>query len=104
MQVLVTAAAKADLRQIFRYVARENPEQAQALLEKIYQSMARLNHLTERGHVPPELEKLGGISAFREVHCGPYRIIYERTSDTVNVHAVLDGRRSLDELLRQRLL
>ncbi len=103
MQVLVTAAAKGDLRQIFRYVGREDPAQAQALLEKIYKSMASLNHLAERGHVPPELEKLGRVT-FREIHCKPYRIIYERVGETVYVHAVLDGRRGLDELLRQRLL
>ena len=58
-----------------------------------------------RGHFPPELLRLH-ISEFREVHVGVYRVIYQTdlSENHVYIHAVLDGRRYVDELLRERLL
>jgi len=41
---------------------------------------------------------------FREVHVGPYRIIYEMGGRVVWVLAVLDGRRDIQDVLARRLL
>jgi toxin ParE1/3/4 len=41
---------------------------------------------------------------FREIHFKPYRIIYQIVESDVYIHAVLDGRRDLQELLEIRLL
>ena len=59
--------------------------------------------MPERGHYPPELEKLG-IYQYLEIHLEAYRIIYQILGPDVFVHAVLDGRRDIQELLYQRLI
>ena len=45
-----------------------------------------------------------GRHEFLEVHFKPYRIIYQVEGAVVNVHGILDGRRSLEEVLALRLL
>jgi toxin ParE1/3/4 len=81
--------------------ATESP--ADALLAPIERVCAGLARFPLRGHVPPELERIG-VFEFREVHARPYRIIYEIVGRAVHVHAVLDGRRALQDLLARRLL
>ena len=56
-----------------------------------------------RGHLPPELERIGVLD-YKEIHYKPYRIIYQIIESTVYVHCVLDGRRDLQQLLEERLL
>jgi hypothetical protein len=62
-----------------------------------------LSEMPERGHYPPELERLG-IYQYLEIHLRVYRIIYRVIRPDVFVHAVLDGRRDIQELLYQRLI
>ncbi|MFW6131795.1 MAG: type II toxin-antitoxin system RelE/ParE family toxin, partial [Candidatus Aminicenantaceae bacterium] len=57
----------------------------------------------QRGHVPPELERIG-VYSYKEIHFKPYRIICEVSESIVYIHCVLDGRRSLQELLEKRIL
>lgn len=59
--------------------------------------------MPQRGHHPPELARLG-IHDFREIRCKPYRIIYEIIDTNVMIHAVIDGRRDIRDLLAARLL
>ena len=56
-----------------------------------------------RGHVPPELERIG-VRGYLEIHFKPYRIFYQIAGRKVFVHCVLDGRRALQEVLERRLL
>jgi plasmid stabilization system protein ParE len=53
--------------------------------------------------VVPELAHFG-IRNWRELIVKPYRIIYRIDEDTVNVLAMLDGRRDLQDLLLERLI
>jgi len=53
--------------------------------------------------VPPELERVG-VFEFREVHFKPYRILDEVVGARVYVHAILDRRRDLQDLLARRVL
>lgn len=57
----------------------------------------------ERGRLIPELQRFG-IRAFRGLLVGPYRLMYRVTQDCVFVIAVFDGRRTIEEVLFQRLL
>lgn len=103
-RVRLVIDAEDDLIDLHRYVARhDSVEQADWLLERFEESCASLTSLSERGHPPPELERVG-VTAFREVHFKPYRIIYEVSGRDVFVHAIVDGRRSLQDLLHKRLL
>ncbi len=70
------------------------------ILEKTCKS---LEDIKERGHVAPELERIG-IKTYREIHHKTYRIIYQVTKRDVYVHCVLDGRRDMMTLLEDRLL
>lgn len=102
--VVLVASAADDLFDIHRYVeTNDSPERADALLDRLEQVIAGLSSFPERGHFPPELERIG-IREYREVHFKPYRIIYAIHGDTVTVHCVLDGRRDMHTLLHQRLL
>ena len=96
--------AQRDLAGIYRYVARhDRTENAVRLLKLLEKSITQLASLPEREHYPPELERVG-IHAYREIHCKPYRIIYDISANDVFVHCVLDSRRDLSDLLHQRLV
>ncbi len=96
--------AEKDLLDIYRYVAlNDSPEKAEKLLDHLEQTILRLETLPERGHHPPELERIG-VREYREVFYKPYRIIYQIMESEVFIHCVLDGRRDLQELLQDRFL
>ena len=102
--VHLVADAEEDILEIYRYVAVHDSEgAADALLDKIEATCLGLAFQPNRGHIPPELERIG-VTTYREVHFKPYRIIYQVIGQDVFVHCVLDGRRSLQELLQKRLL
>lgn len=103
-RVLLVAAAERDLLDLHLFVERhDSPSRADSLLDKIEQAITSLGQMPERGHAPPELARLG-IRDFHEIHYKPYRIIYEIIDKDVVVHAVVDGRRDLRDLLEERLL
>lgn len=103
-RIVLTIAAKSDLREIFRYVElNDSLERADKLVDGIEKTIISLAMMPDRGHCPPELERIG-IREFRESHFKPYRIIYSINENEVVVHCVLDGRRDMQTLLQQRLL
>jgi toxin ParE1/3/4 len=103
-QVLVIAEAEEDIFDIYKYVLRaDGRSRADHLLIKLQETCQSLAEMSRRVHIPPELERVG-VSAYREIHFKPYRIIYQIAGRKVFVHCVLDGRRSLQETLERRLL
>ena len=103
-KVYIISDAEEDIFRIYHYVSiHDSEERAEYLLGKIEETCVSLGKYPNRGHVPPELERVG-VFAYREIHFKPYRIIYEVTESIVYIHCVLDGRRSLQELLETRLL
>lgn len=103
-RIVVIAAAKFDLREIFRYVElNDSFERADMLVDGVERAIAALTEMPQRGHYPPELDRIGNRD-FREIHFKPYRIIYSIQENEVIIHCVLDGRRDMQTLLQQRLL
>ena len=103
-RIVLTVAAKSDLREIFRYVEQnDSSESADKLVDGIEKSIRSLTVMPGRGHYPPELDKIC-IREFQEIHFKPYRIVYSIHINDVVVHCVLDGRRDMQTLLQQRLL
>jgi toxin ParE1/3/4 len=103
-EVRITRVAQDDLYSIYRFIANnDSPWKAEHLLDNIEKAMASLEGMPARGNHPPELQRWG-ILEFREIFFKPYRIIYEIKDKSVFIHAVLDGRRSCEDLLQQRLL
>ena len=103
-QVFLVSDAEEDIVGIFSYIAsNDSVERADHVLEKLQETCSTLEYFPHRGHVPPELERIG-VHNFLQIHFKPYRIIYTISDNKVFVHCVLDGRRDLQDLLQRRLL
>jgi toxin ParE1/3/4 len=103
-KVFIIADAEEDLYEIYNFVAvHDSLEKAEKLLTKLEDTCNSLSTFLKRGHIPPELDRIGVLD-YREIHYKPYRIIYQIIESGVYVHCVLDGRRNLQELLDKRLL
>jgi toxin ParE1/3/4 len=96
-------AAVRDLEELMSYIAADSPLDTERILDKLEKRAQTLESTPVRGRVVPELAHFG-IRNWRELIVKPYRIIYRIDEDTVNVLAVLDGRRDLQDLLLERLI
>ena len=103
-RVRIVEDAEHDLIDIYHYIAlNDSPENAAYIFEQLEPLCLRLVELPDRGHVPPELNRIG-VTDYREVHFKPYRIIYQIIRQDIFIHCVLDGRRDILSLLERRLL
>ena len=99
-----TTGARQDLLKIYRYIKADGrPETAKGLYETLSQACDDLSHNPERGHVPSEFEGLSEMLC-RQIVIKNFRIIYQIVGKVVIVHGIIDGRRSIRETMRQRLL
>ncbi|MBW1704494.1 MAG: type II toxin-antitoxin system RelE/ParE family toxin [Deltaproteobacteria bacterium] len=78
------------------------PFNAEKFIDQLEEVCFRLEQMSERGHIPRELERIG-VNDYREILFKVYRIIYQIIGSDVFIHCILDGRRNLQELLQQRL-
>ena len=102
--VFISDDAELDIIDIYDYIReRDSRANARRVLEAIEAACQGLSTLPERGNVPKELRAVG-ITEFRELHSGPYRVIYRIFGRRVVVYCVVDGRRDMESLLRRRLL
>jgi toxin ParE1/3/4 len=100
----LTEDAEADILGIWKYVARhDSVQQASSLLDGLQEACFSLCSFPDRGHCPPELQRVY-VLEYCEHHYKPYRIIYRAIDRKVFIHCVLDGRRDLQELLLERLI
>lgn len=103
-EVFVIEDAERDLLDIYNYISRnDSVENAEYVFDGIQDKILSLDAMPSRGHVPPELERVG-IFDYLELHFKTYRIIYQIRENEIYVHCILDGRRSLQELLQERLI
>ena len=97
-------SAERDLLEICGYVAaHDSKEKAERLRDNLEKTILKLAAMPDRGHFPPELERIG-VREYREVFFKPYRIIYQLVRTDVFVFCVLDGRCDLQDILQERLL
>jgi toxin ParE1/3/4 len=103
-KVIIDPQAKADLKEIFYFVANNDGKLiANKLLDNLETTLYKLENYPKRGHIPPELID-AGVKSYLEIHYKPYRIIYEINNNLVYIHSVLDGRRNIQEILQRRIL
>jgi len=95
--------ASKDLENIIDYISQDNVDTAITIFEKIKSKCSALNQSPDRGRVVPEL-KAYGILSYRELIISPWRVIYRTSDRKVYVLAVLDSRRSMDDILIERFL
>jgi len=86
-----TQRARTDLQEIYDFVARDSPQAAYALVERIITASERLASFPESGRVVPEFPTLG----YREVIVSSYRVLYRLEPEIVWIVAVIHGRRLL---------
>ena len=103
-RVVISHDADRDLEDIYRYVsAHDSAPNAERLISNLVDACGSMANFPERGNVPKEMAQRAALG-YREVHRGPYRIIYRGAGRTVFVNCVLDGRRDMQALLPRRLL
>jgi plasmid stabilization system protein ParE len=102
-RVLWARSARRDLEAIFSYLAGRSPQAALSILSRLEARARSLATLSDRGRIVPELARLH-IQEYRELVVPPYRILYRGRAPRVLVLAVLDARRSLEDILLDRLV
>jgi toxin ParE1/3/4 len=96
-------AAVRDLEELVSFIAMDSEFDADRILSRLDARSGTLESSPGRGRLVPELARFG-MRRWRELVVRPYRMIYRIEGDTVNVLAVFDGRRDLEDLLLDRLL
>ena len=90
-RVVWTAQAKADLREIREYIARDSRQSARRMIERIRAGAASCRRLPEATAIVPEFYD----SNIRETFVGNYRVIFRLTPKTITVLTVIHAARRL---------
>ena len=92
-QVIWTAPAVEDLRQIHQFISKDSKQYAAIVVRSLRSSAERLKKFPESGRLVPELPG----SPYREVIVPPYRVVYRlaKEEDRMWVLAVIHGSRLL---------
>ncbi len=94
----ITAAAEADVSEIWDYIAQDNSDAATAFVLRMEEQINTLERFPERCPLVRENELLG--TAYRHLVYGNYRTISKIVESRVIIMRVLHGARMLDmELL-----
>ncbi len=102
-RVVWARSARRDLDLLVAYLADRSPQAALITLERLESKTKSLITLADRGRVVPELARLH-VREYRELVVPPYRIVYRVRGSEVVVLAVYDARRSLEDVLLDRLI
>lgn len=102
-RVLWSRSARRDLDAIASYLADRSPQAALSTLDRLESRSRSLVSLTDRGRVVAELARLH-VRDCRELVIPPYRLIYRVRGSKVLVLVVFDARRSLEDILLDRLI
>ena len=95
MRVVITAAAKADLLAIRRYIEADNPNRAVSFVEELLDRCLALADTPRAYPLVPRYERFG---IRRCVH-GNYLIFYRLQPEQIEVIHVLQGARDIEALL-----
>jgi plasmid stabilization system protein ParE len=102
-KVVWAASARRDLEATVSWLAERSPQAALASLDLLESRATSLATLADRGRVVPELARLH-VREYRELVVPPWRLVYRVAGAKVVVLAALDSRRSLEDVLLDRLL
>ncbi len=101
--VFLTQDAEGDIFEIYKYILENDGENnANYVFQKLKETCLSLILFPDRGHTPPELERIN-VFNYKEIHFKPYRVIYQLIENKVYIHCIFDGRRDLQEVLEHRL-
>lgn len=102
--VMLLESASKDLESIYRFL-KVSASEAIALreIETLEAACDSLTENPERGNIPPEIERTGACE-YRQIISKSYRIIYQVDEINVFIFAIVHGRRSIQDILRQRII
>lgn len=91
MRLRWTQRARADLRAIGQFIARDNPRAARAWVTRLQDRARRAAGAPRSGRVVAEV----GDEDIREVLLGAYRIVYRVRPRVIEILTVFEGHRLL---------
>lgn len=91
MKLRWSASAREDLKEIGRYIARDNRHAARRWVEHLRRRAQQATDMPLSGRVVPEI----GRDDIREIVEGNYRIVYLIGRSSIEVLAVREGHRRL---------
>jgi toxin ParE1/3/4 len=86
-----TEPALADLEAIADYIALDNPAAASGLVQRVFESVERLERFPSSGKRPPEMPR----TSYREIVVTPCRVFYRLEGDDVFLLYVMRAERLL---------
>jgi toxin ParE1/3/4 len=90
----ITAAAEADVNEIWEFIAQDDPDAATAFVLRLEEQIRTLERFPERCQLIRENELLA--TAYRHLMYGNYRTIFKIIESRVIIMRVLHGARLLD--------
>jgi len=97
----LTPLAKADIFDIWSYIAEDNEEIADRVEQAIYDACSFLAQAPLRGHSRDELTDLP-VRFWTLTRYPAYIIVYRPATTPLQVMSVLHGKRNVQRLLKQR--
>ena len=88
-----TEQAVAQLSAIAEQIATSSPVYAETIVDRIVHRLLQAQRFPESGRMVPEYER----TEIRELIEFPYRVIYRRGPESIEVVAIVHGRQDLGE-------
>ena len=101
--VNISKSAQNDLKEIVKYIAKNNPRISLDVLKKIKDRINSLKKFPERGGYVQELLK-HNIKDYRQLIEPPWKIIYKIDINIVNILIIIDSRRNTQDILVEKLI
>jgi plasmid stabilization system protein ParE len=98
---LLAPEAVQDLDDIWEYIAQDDLEAADRFIEKLYETMLKLTETPGAGHRREDLAEDRPILFWPVGH---YLILYRAVASSIEVLAVVHGKRDIPAFIRRREL
>ena len=92
MRLTWSPLASEQVHDAVAYIAADDPAAALQWLERLLERVAALAQYPDAGRVVPELQR----QDIREVFVSPYRVMYRRGVEAVEIAAIRHGAREFD--------
>lgn len=100
--ILVPNSVRQDIEEIVENYQRDRPEYAYRVFNALTAKIQSLKTFPSTGRIVPELLEYN-ISTYRELIESHWRILYRIEKSTVELVAILDARRNVQDLLVEKL-
>ena len=101
-EVEVSPFAQDDFNEILENYSSYSQDYVETTISEFEENVMSLQQRPKSGRIIPELERQG-ITQYRELIQGYYRIVYKISKDKVVILTVIDGRRNFEEIIIEKL-